>query len=453
MAPPLLSSSVSVDVSAAALPEQLLLSAGGSLRGHVTVPGDKSISHRSLLFGAIAEGTTRIEGLLPAEDPLSTAACLRTMGVTVSPIADGQVVTVEGVGLDGLREPADVLDCGNSGTTMRLMLGLLAGRAGRHFVLTGDASLRSRPMRRVGAPLAQMGARIQGREDGNLAPLAVLGQTLHGSVIGTPVASAQVKSALLLAALTANGPTTVIEPAPTRDHSERMLRAFGADLEVDGDGGRFITVRPGPSLRGQTVVVPGDISSAAFWLVAAAITPGAELTVENVGLNPSRTGILDVLAEMGARITVLNSRDVAGEPVGDLHVQHGPLRAFRIEEPMIPRLVDEIPVLAVAACCAEGVSRISGAAELRVKETDRLAVMARQLTAMGARLEEHADGLSIEGPTPLHGAEVDSETDHRVAMSLAVASLVARGDTRLGRAEAAAVSYPGFWDDLARLRH
>ncbi len=452
MTPPQLSPPASVDVSVAALPAPLLLSAGGSLRGSVTVPGDKSISHRSLLFGAIAEGTTRIEGLLPAEDPLSTAACLRAMGVTVSPIADGQVVTVEGVGLDGLQEPAEVLDCGNSGTTMRLMLGLLAGRAGRHFVLSGDASLRSRPMRRVGAPLAQMGARIQGREDGNLAPLAVLGQTLHGSVIGTPVASAQVKSALLLAALTANGPTTVIEPAPTRDHSERMLRAFGADLEVDGDEGRFITVRPGPALRGQSVVVPGDISSAAFWLVAAAITPGAELTVENVGLNPSRTGILDVLAEMGARITVLNSRDVAGEPVGDLHVQHGPLRAFRIEEPMIPRLVDEIPVLAVAACCAEGLSRISGAAELRVKETDRLAVMARQLTAMGARLEEHADGLSIEGPTPLHGAEVDSETDHRVAMSLAVASLVARGDTRLGRAEAAAVSYPGFWDDLARLR-
>ncbi len=452
MAPEPLSSPASVDVSAAAVPA-LLLPAGGSLRGHVTVPGDKSISHRSLLFGAIAEGTTRIEGLLPAEDPLSTAACLRAMGVTVSPIAAGQVVTVEGVGLDGLREPADVLDCGNSGTTMRLMLGLLAGRAGRHFVLSGDASLRSRPMRRVGGPLAQMGARIQGREDGNLAPLAVLGQTLHGSVIGTPVASAQVKSALLLAALAANGPTTVIEPAPTRDHSERMLRAFGADLEVDGDQGRFITVRPGPTLQGQTVVVPGDISSAAFWLVAGAITPGADLTVENVGLNPSRTGILDVLAEMGARITVLNSRDVAGEPVGDLRVQHGPLRAFRIEEPMIPRLVDEIPVLAVAACCAEGLSRISGAAELRVKETDRLAVMARQLTAMGARLEEHADGLSIEGPTPLHGAEVDSETDHRVAMSLAVASLVARGDTRLGRPEAAAVSYPGFWDDLARLRH
>lgn len=453
MAPALLSSPASVEVSAAASPAVLLPGAGGSLRGTVKVPGDKSISHRSLLFGAIAEGTTRIEGLLPAEDPLSTAACLRAMGVMVSPIAAGQVVTVEGVGLDGLREPADVLDCGNSGTTMRLMLGLLAGREGRHFVLSGDASLRSRPMRRVGAPLAQMGARIQGRDNGNLAPLAVQGLPLHGSVIGTPVASAQVKSALLLAALTASGPTTVVEPAPTRDHSERMLRAFGADLEVGGDLGRFITVRPGPALVGQTVVVPGDISSAAFWLVAAAITPGADVTVENVGLNPSRTGLLDVLAAMGARISVLNSRDVAGEPVGDLRVQHGPLRAFRIEEAMVPRLVDEIPVLAVAACCAEGVSRISGAAELRVKETDRLAVMARQLTAMGARLEEHPDGLSIEGPTPLHGTAVDSETDHRVAMSLAVASLVARGDTRLGRPEAAAVSYPGFWDDLARLRH
>ena len=452
MAPQLLSSSASVQASEAVLPAPLVLPAGGSLRGSVKVPGDKSISHRSLLFGAIAEGPTRIEGLLPAEDPLSTAACLRAMGVVVSAISTDQPVIVEGVGLDGLREPAEVLDCGNSGTTMRLMLGLLAGRAGRHFVLSGDASLRSRPMGRVGLPLAQMGAHIQGREDGNLAPLAVRGQTLHGGVIGTPVASAQVKSALLLAALTASGPTTVIEPAPTRDHSERMLRAFGADLEVDGDQGRFITVRPGPSLRGQTVVVPGDISSAAFWLVAAAITPGADLTVENVGLNPSRTGILDVLKAMGARISVLNARDVAGEPVGDLRAQHGPLRAF-LEEPMIPRLVDEIPVLAVAACCAEGVSRISGAAELRVKETDRLAVMARQLTAMGARLQEHADGLSIEGPTPLHGAEVDSETDHRVAMSLAVAALVARGDTRLRRPEAAAVSYPGFWEDLARLRH
>ena len=430
----------------------LHLSAGGSLRGQVRVPGDKSISHRALLFGAIAEGETRIEGLLPAEDPLSTAACLRAMGVEVSEIRAGAPVLVQGVGLDGFQEPADVLDCGNSGTTMRLMLGLLAGRSGRHFVLSGDSSLRGRPMRRVAQPLSQMGATIHGRKDGNFAPLAVLGQALHGATIHTPVASAQVKSALLLAALTAEGPTTVIEPAQSRDHSERMLRAFGAQLEVSGAERTTVTVTPGSTLRGQTVVVPGDISSAAFWLVAGAITPGADLTVENVGLNPSRTGILEVLEQMGARITLLNQRDVAGEPVGDLRVTHGPLQAFSISGEIIPRLVDEIPVLAVAACHAEGVSRISGAEELRVKETDRLAVMARQLGAMGARIEEFDDGMAITGITPLRGAAVDSETDHRVAMSLAVAALSASGDTSLARPGAAAVSYPGFWDDLARLR-
>ena len=423
-----------------------------SLQGVVQVPGDKSISHRALLFGAIAEGTTRITGLLPAEDPLSTAACLRAMGVTISAIEAGQPVRVEGVGLDGLREPEDVLDCGNSGTTMRLMLGLLAGRAGRHFVLTGDGSLRRRPMRRVGGPLAQMGAQISGRSGGNLAPLAIQGQQLRGATIRTPVASAQVKSALLLAALTATGDTTVIEPVQSRDHSERMLRAFGAQLSVGGPGLTEVTVTPGASLRGQDVIVPGDISSAAFWLVVGAITPGADLTVQNVGLNPSRTGVLDVLKQMGARIELLNGREVAGEPVGDLRVTHGPLQAFTIGADLIPRLVDEIPVLAVAACYAEGISRVSGAEELRVKETDRLAVMARQLGAMGARIEEFADGLTIEGGVPLHGAEVDSETDHRVAMSLAVAAQVAHGPTQLHRPEAAAVSYPGFWEDLERLQ-
>ncbi|TVS06012.1 MAG: 3-phosphoshikimate 1-carboxyvinyltransferase [Cyanobium sp. PLM2.Bin73] len=421
------------------------------MRGQVRVPGDKSISHRALLFGAIAEGDTRIEGLLPAEDPLSTAACLRAMGVSVSEIRAGEAVTVQGVGLDGFQEPAAVLECGNSGTTMRLMLGLLAGRVGRHFVLSGDASLRGRPMGRVAAPLAQMGAQIHGRSDGNLAPLAVQGQPLRGTTIHTPVASAQVKSAILLAGLTAAGPTTVIEPAQSRDHSERMLRAFGAAIEVGGPGLTQVTLTPGHGLRGQTVVVPGDISSAAFWLVAAAITPGSELTVENVGLNPSRTGILEVLEQMGAQISVHSRRDVAGEPVGDLQVHHGPLQAFEIGGELIPRLVDEIPVLAVAACAAEGTSRIRDAAELRVKETDRLAVMARQLGAMGARLEEFEDGMAITGATELHGAEVDSETDHRVAMSLAVAAGIARGGTTLHRPEAAAVSYPGFWDDLRRL--
>ena len=423
-----------------------------SLQGVVQVPGDKSISHRALLFGAIAEGTTRITGLLPAEDPLSTAACLRAMGVTISAIEAGQPVSVEGVGLDGLREPEDVLDCGNSGTTMRLMLGLLAGRAGRHVVLTGDGSLRRRPMQRVGGPLAQMGALISGRSGGNLAPLAIQGQQLRGATIRTPVASAQVKSALVLAALTATGDTTVIEPVQSRDHSERMLRAFGAQLSVGGPGLTEVTVTPGASLRGKDVIVPGDISSAAFWLVAGAITPGADLTVQNVGLNPSRTGVLDVLEQMGARIELLNGREVAGEPVGDLRVTHGPLQAFTIGADLIPRLVDEIPVLAVAACYAEGVSRVSGAEELRVKETDRLAVMARQLGAMGARIEEFADGMTIQGGVALHGAEVDSETDHRVAMSLAVAAQVAHGPTQLHRPEAAAVSYPGFWEDLERLQ-
>ena len=423
-----------------------------SLQGVVQVPGDKSISHRALLFGAIAEGTTRITGLLPAEDPLSTAACLRAMGVTISAIEAGQPVSVEGVGLDGLREPEDVLDCGNSGTTMRLMLGLLAGRAGRHVVLTGDGSLRRRPMQRVGGPLAQMGALISGRSGGNLAPLAIQGQQLRGATIRTPVASAQVKSALVLAALTATGDTTVIEPVQSRDHSERMLRAFGAQLSVGGPGLTEVTVTPGASLRGQDVIVPGDISSAAFWLVAGAITPGADLTVQNVGLNPSRTGVLDVLEQMGARIELLNGREVAGEPVGDLRVTHGPLQAFTIGADLIPRLVDEIPVLAVAACYAEGISRVTGAEELRVKETDRLAVMARQLGAMGARIEEFADGLTIQGGVTLHGAEVDSETDHRVAMSLAVAAQVAHGPTQLHRPEAAAVSYPGFWEDLERLQ-
>ena len=441
------------------MPLALGTTAGRSLRGTVRVPGDKSISHRALLFGAIAEGTTRIEGLLPAEDPLSTAACLRAMGVAVSPIEAGQPVLVEGVGLDGFQEPEDVLDCGNSGTTMRLMLGLLAGRSGRHFVLNGDASLRRRPMQRVGGPLSAMGARISGRSGGNLAPLAIEGVPLRGTTIHTPVASAQVKSAIILAALTAEGCTTVIEPVqsrdhsePTRDHTESMLRAFGAQLSVGGAGNTEVTITPGASLRGQEVIVPGDISSAAFWLVAAAITPGADLTVENVGLNPSRTGILDVLEQMGAQIELLNARDVAGEPVGDLRVTHGPLQAFSIGAELIPRLVDEIPVLAVAACCAEGISRVTGAEELRVKETDRLAVMARQLGAMGARIEEFADGMTIQGGVELHGAAVDSETDHRVAMSLAVAAQIARGATNLERAEAAAVSYPNFWDDLQRLQ-
>ncbi len=429
------------------------LQAGGELFGKVKVPGDKSISHRALLFGAIAQGKTIIEGLLPAEDPLSTAECLRSMGVTISPIKKGEIVEVDGVGLNGLKEPEDILNCGNSGTTMRLIIGLLAGQENNHFILTGDKSLRKRPMKRVGQPLKIMGANISGRDSGEFAPLAITGKKLRGAVIGTPVASAQIKSAILLAALNAEGSTTVIEPARSRDHSERMLKAFGANLEVGGEMGRHITISPGKDLKGQSIIVPGDISSAAFWLVAASIIPGSELIIENVGLNPTRTGIIDVLETMEANIKLINNRDVAGEPVGDIQVFYKEnLKPFEIDGEIMPRLIDEIPILSVAACCCNGISKIKGASELRVKETDRLAVMARQLKRMGAKVDEHQDGLTIYGGKDLKGCELDSEDDHRVAMSLAIASIIANSNSTLRRSEAAAISYPDFWSDLERLQ-
>ena len=429
------------------------LRAGGTLFGKVRVPGDKSISHRALLFGAISEGITTIEGILPAEDPISTSKCLKAMGVKISPIQKDKQIVIEGVGLDGLKEPSEVLFCGNSGTTMRLLMGLLVGRKDRHFVLTGDESLSNRPMRRVSQPLKMMGAEVYGRSNGNLAPLSISGKLLKGAVIGTPVASAQVKSALLLAALTAEGSTTVIEPAPSRDHSERMLKAFGANIEVGGEMGRHISVKPGSILKGQEIVVPGDISSAAFWLIAASIIPKSEITIENVGLNPTRTGVLEVLQGMGANLKISNQRDIAGEPVGDIKVTYkGQLKPFNLNEEIMPRLIDEIPILAVAGCFCDGDSQISGASELRVKETDRLAVMARQLNNMGANIQEHTDGLTIKGGQILKGAEIDSETDHRIAMSLAIASIVAKGNSILKRSESAAVSYPDFWEDLEKLR-
>lgn len=433
-----------------------------SLSGTVQVPGDKSISHRALLFGAIATGETRIDGLLPAEDPLSTAACLRAMGVTISPIAAGQPVIVQGVGLEGLREPDDVLDCGNSGTTMRLIMGLLAGRSGCHFVLNGDASLRQRPMGRVAEPLAAMGAQIRGRAGGKLAPLSIQGSALHGAVLGTPIASAQVKSAILLAGLTATGPTSVIEPARSRDHSERMLRGFGADIEIGGDSGRHVRLTPGRELVGQPVEVPGDISSAAFWLVAGAITPGADLTVRNVGLNPTRTGVLEVLEAMGARIERLEQRLVAGEPVGDLRVRYGPLQAFDIGGELIPRLVDEIPVLVVAACRAEGTSRIREAAELRVKETDRLAALQTELRKLGAQVDILPDvhlgrpdeALRITPPTRMDmTSRIDFDTyhDHRMAMALALVGL-RRPNTWIRNPRCVEKTYPSYWHDFARLQ-
>lgn len=421
---------------------------GLSLQGRIRVPGDKSISHRALMLGALAEGTTTIEGLLLGEDPRSTAQCFRALGAEISELNTHQV-TVRGIGLGQLLEPLDVLDAGNSGTTLRLMLGILASHAGRFFTVTGDSSLRSRPMSRVVNPLRQMGAQIWGRKEGSLAPLAIQGQTLRPIHYHSPIASAQVKSCILLAGLMTEGQTTVTEPALSRDHSERMLRAFGADLTVDPQT-HSVTVTGPARLQGQSVVVPGDISSAAFWLVAGAIVPGSDLTVENVGVNPTRTGVLEALAQMGADITQENGREVAGEPVADLRVRYRggegrlPLKACRIAGDLIPRLIDEIPVLAVAAAFAEGTTVIQDAAELRVKESDRITVMADQLNRMGASITELPDGMEITGGHPLSGTEVDSYTDHRIAMSLAIAALTASGTTTIQRAEAAAISYPDF---------
>jgi 3-phosphoshikimate 1-carboxyvinyltransferase len=419
------------------------------LRGTITVPGDKSISHRSLMLGAIASGETTIEGLLLGEDPHSTAACFRTMGAKISEL-NSQRVTVQGIGLGALQEPLEVLDAGNSGTTIRLMMGLLAGHADRFFTITGDASLRSRPMSRVVTPLSSMGAQIWGRAGNSRAPLAIQGQRLQPIHYHSPIASAQVKSAVLLAGLLADGHTTVTEPALSRDHSERMLRAFGAEIAVDAET-CSATVTGWPKLVGQQVVVPGDISSAAFWLVAAAVIPDSELMLLNVGVNPTRTGILDALALMEADLELLNQREIAGELVADIRVRSSKLQACEISGALIPRLVDEIPILAVAALFAKGTTIIKDAAELRVKESDRLAVIADQLGRMGANLTERPDGLEIPGGQSLTGAELDSCTDHRIAMSLAIAALLARGDSHLQRADAAAVSYPSFFETLATL--
>ena len=431
--------------------QQLLInpsSTGNAVKGSISIPGDKSISHRALMLGAIAQGKTTIEGLLLGEDPRSTAACFRAMGAEISQL-NSQQVTVKGVGLGNLQEPEDVLDAGNSGTTIRLMLGLLASHRDRLFTVTGDSSLRSRPMSRVIKPLSQMGANIWGRKD-NFAPLAVKGQQLKPTHYQSPIASAQVKSCILLAGLMVDGKTTVTEPALSRDHSERMLQAFGATLEIDRDT-HSVTLTGQPTLQGQKVIVPGDISSAAFWLVAGAIVPGSDLLITNVGVNPTRTGVLEALAMMEADITRENERVVAGEPVADLRVKHSQLKGCEISGDLIPRLIDEIPILAVAAAFAKGKTVIKDAAELRVKESDRLAVMATELGKMGANITELTDGLEITGGNQLQGAEVDSFSDHRIAMSLAIAALNAVGQTTIHRAEAASISYPDFVNTLSEV--
>lgn len=431
------------------------------LEGTLVVPGDKSISHRAAIFNAIAEGTARVTGYADGEDCQATLACLRAMGVPVAarPSQDSAAapgafdLEIEGVGLWGLREPADALDARNSGTTLRLLTGLLAGQGrDRDFfcVLTGDSSLRSRPMGRITEPLREMGARIWGRAGGALAPLAIVGSPLRGTEHRLAVASAQVKSALLLAGLYADGLTVVEEPAASRDHTERLLTAMGARL---GQDGRRSWIESGP-LRAVDLRVPGDMSSAAFWLVAGLVHPEARVQVRGVGVNPTRTGLLDALAAMGARVRVENARTEGGEdgePVADLTVESTALRETEVAGELVPRLIDEAPVLAVAAALARGTTVIRDAAELRVKESDRVAMTAMELRKMGAEIEELPDGMVIHGKGVLRGAVVDSHGDHRLAMALAVAGLAAQGETVVRGAEAVAVSYPRFWEDLKLL--
>lgn len=424
---------------------RLIVRPAKSLQGEVAVPGDKSISHRALMLGALAEGETVIENFLAGEDCLATLACLRALGVQIEGPEAGRVRVV-GRGLDGFSEPADILDACNSGTTMRLLLGILAGQP-FFSVLTGDASLRRRPMGRVVRPLQAMGAEILGRAGGELAPLAVRGGKLKPISFTSPVASAQVKSAILLAGLYAPGETVVTEPAPSRDHTERMLELFGAQVRRNG---LSVAVRGRPLLRGVSIRIPGDISSAAFLLVAACIVPDATVTVRGVGLNPTRTGILEVLRAMGANIQV-TVRDAGPEPWGDITVCAAPLTGTEISGALIPRLIDEIPVLTVAAACAKGTTVVRDAAELKYKESDRLRTMALELSRLGAEIEELPDGLIIRGSRPLRGAVVESHGDHRVAMALAVAGLAAEGETTVVGAEAIKVSFPDFVAVLTQL--
>ena len=415
--------------------------------GELTVPGDKSISHRSLILNAMAHGKARVTGLSDGEDVMSTMACLRGMGVE---IADGDSpgeYTVQGCG-PVLEEPSDILDAGNSGTSMRLLSGLLAAQPFLS-VITGDASLRSRPMRRIVEPLQMMGALVMGHRNGSLAPLVIRGGSLNGIEYNLPVASAQVKSCIMLASLSADGPTVIHQPAPSRDHTERMITAMGASVQEDA---LTIQVRPG-SLSSVDIAVPGDISSAAFWIVAGLCHPDSRVLVKGVGLNPSRTGIIDALWAMGAgdSLQLLNRRTEGGEPVADVLATTAQLHGTEVAGGMIPRILDEVPILAVAACFASGETVIRDAAELRVKESDRIATTVEELSRLGADIEAREDGMVIRGTGRLAGTTCQSHGDHRLAMSMAVCGLLASGDVEIHGACDAAVSYPGFWEDLETL--
>ena len=412
------------------------------LRGDVNPPGDKSISHRAAIFNAIADGEARVENYGTGADLASTLRVLRRLGTQIERHDDGAFTVRGGV----LSEPSDILNTGNSGTTTRLMAGVLAGQPFMS-VMTGDRSIRSRPMARIVDPLRLMGAEVDGREGGRLAPLTFRGGSLHGIEYGMPVASAQVKSALLLAGLFADGETTLEQPAVSRDHTELMFRSMGVEVIEDG---LTVRVRPG-RLSAMDVTVPADISSAAYWLVAGVCHPDAEVRVRNVGVNPTRTGILDALAMMGADVSVENERTEGGELVADLVARSSSLRATEIGGDLIPRLVDEVPVLALAACFAEGTTVIRDASELRIKESDRLMASRVELSRSGAQVEELDDGLRITGGRALRGATHRTYADHRIAMTMGVAGLLAAGETTVQSAQTAAVSYPTFWDDLDSL--
>ncbi len=422
------------------------------LRGTVEVPPDKSISHRAVMFSALADGIGTVQNFLPGADCLTTVSVLQALGVPIEVTRQEPKrwnLRVQGVGLRGFTEPQDVLDARNSGTTARLMLGILAGQA-FFSVVTGDASLRSRPMGRVCVPLRSMGATVMGRANSSLLPIAVRGGVLKGITYELPVASAQVKSALLLAGLLAEGLTTLTGKIASRDHTERMLSAMGACIDVGPDA---IRVQPADGLKPLSIWVPNDLSSAAFWLVAGSIHPDAEVYLPSIGLNPTRAAMLDVLRRMGACIEVSNLRTEAGEPVADLKVRSASLRSTDVVPEEIPMLIDEVPALAVAMACAEGTSSIRGAEELRYKETDRLLATATELGKMGTQVELLPDGLVVHGPAKLKGAQVSSYGDHRMAMAMAVAGLVAEGETRVDDPGCVEISYPGFWEDLAALCH
>lgn len=418
------------------------------LKGEITVPGDKSISHRAVFLGSIAEGVTEIEGFLDGEDNLSTVGAFKAMGVRIDTTGDGRV-RVEGRGAEGLSEPSDIIDAGNSGTTTRLLAGVLSAQP-FFTVITGDESLRKRPMKRVVEPLTMMGASICGRKSNSLLPLAISGRKLKGISYSTPVASAQLKSAILLAGLYASGDTTVTEPDRSRDHTERMLSLFGADISTDG---KAVTVRSTKRLVGCKIIVPGDISSAAFFIVGAMITPSSELMIKNVGVNPTRTGIIEILRRMGGSITAVNERVVSGEPVADLLVRSSRLKGIDIDGPGLLPAIDEFPVICVAAAFAQGTTTVSGASELRVKESDRVAVMAESLKAVGVNCTEKEDGIVIQGVAgAVSGGKVKSHGDHRIAMSLAVAALRSERGIEISGAKSVDVSFPGFFTLLESVK-